>query len=70
MIFQSSQLNKSCWTIDGESTLRTNGQGTGLMVSAFFSLAFGLGMIITEEQLAEINKIREGTVYKDEEAAT
>ena len=40
------------------------------MVSAFVSRAFGLGMIITKEQLAEKNKIREGTAYKDEEAAT
>mgnify|MGYP001372746814 CR=1 FL=1 len=69
-IYRSSQLNESCWTLDGESTLREKWQGIGLMVSAFVSRAFALGMIITEEQLAEINKIREGTVYKDEEAAT
>jgi len=32
-IFRRSQLNDSCWTIDGESTLRTKGLGTGIMVS-------------------------------------
>jgi len=31
-IFHSSQPNDSCWTIDGESTLRTKGLGTGIMV--------------------------------------
>ena len=70
VIFRSSQLNENCWTVDGESTLRTKGQGTGLIVSAFVSRAFGLGLKIGEEQLAEINKTREGNLYKDKEAAT
>jgi len=36
-IFRSSQLNDSCWTVDGEVTLRTKGLGTGVMVSAMVS---------------------------------
>jgi len=36
-IYRSSQFIESCWTLDRESTLRTNGLGIGLMVSAFFS---------------------------------
>ena len=37
------------------------------MVSAMVSRATGMGMIITEQQLLEINKRRLGTKYKDEE---
>ena len=40
------------------------------MVSAMISQAFGFGMNITDEQLLNINKSREVTNYKDEEAAT
>jgi len=69
-IFRSSQLNDSCWTIDGESTLRTKGLGTGIMVSAMVSRAFGFGLEITEAQLLEINNRREGKQYVDTEAAT
>lgn len=36
-IFRSSQLNNSCWTVDGKTTLRTKGLGTGLMISAMVS---------------------------------
>ena len=69
-IYRSSQLNESCWTVDGESTLRTKGIGIGLMVSAMVSRATGMGMIVTEQQLLEINKTRRGTKYIDQEAAT
>ena len=55
-IYRSSQLNESCWTVDGESTLRTKGLGIGLMVSAMVSRATGMGMIVTEQQLLEINQ--------------
>ena len=47
-IFRSSQLNESCWTIDGETTLRTKGLGVGIMVSAMVSRAFGFGMDISK----------------------
>ena len=50
-IFRSSQFNESCWTIDGETTLRTKGPGVGIMVSAFVSREFGFGMDITGDQL-------------------
>ena len=69
-IYRSSQQNDSCWTVDGESTLRTKGLGTGFMVSAFVSRALGLGLTISEMQLSEINKVRAGQSYTDEEAAT
>jgi len=43
-IYRSSQLNECCWTVDGETTLRTKGLGTGVMVSAMVSRAFGFGL--------------------------
>ena len=69
-IFRSSQLNESCWTIDGQNTLRTKGLGVGVMVSAMVSRAFGMGLEITAAQLLVINEIRNGKKYADEEAAT
>ena len=33
-IYCSTQQHDSCWTVDGGSTLQTEGLGTGLMVSA------------------------------------
>ena len=69
-IYRSSQLNKSCWTVDGESTLCSKGLGVGLMVSAMVSRAMGFGMVVTDEQLLEINRRRLGTKYKDHDAVT
>ena len=69
-IFRSSQLNESCWQIDGVSMLRTKGLGVGLMASAMVSRAFGFGMEIGSEDLLEINMLRVGKKYADEEAAT
>jgi hypothetical protein len=36
-ISRSSQLNESCWAIDGQQTLRTKSMGVGRMVSALCS---------------------------------
>lgn len=41
VIFRSSQLNDSCWTIDGQAPLRTKGLGVGVMVSGMTSREFG-----------------------------
>ena len=40
------------------------------MVSAMVSRAIGFGMVVTDEQLLEINRRRLGTKYKDSNAAT
>ena len=69
-IYRSSQQNESCWTIDGETTLRTKGLGTGVMVSAFVSRELGFGIAIKDEDVLAINKLREGKKYTDEEAAS
>ena len=39
------------------------------MISALQSCEFGFGLKISEEQLKEVNKYREGKKYMDEEAA-
>lgn len=69
-IFRSSQLNESCWTVDREITLQTNGLGLYLLVSAFVSRAFGFGMKIVEEALANIKQFAIKQKYVDEETAT
>ena len=68
-IFRSSQLNESCWTVDGETTLRTKGLGVGVMVSAFVSRAAGFGLKIAADKLEAINRTRADTQYTDQEAA-
>ena len=68
-IFRSSQLNESCWTVDGGSTLRTKGLGIGIMVSAFVSREYGFGMDISEAQLVDVNESRKNKAYTDAEAA-
>jgi len=39
------------------------------MVSAFVARALGLGLSISEAQMLEINALRAGAKYADEEAA-
>ena len=44
-------------------------EGLGVMISAFCSREFGFGLDISLEDLAKVNKKREGTKYSDEDAA-
>ena len=67
--YRSSQQNDSFWTVDGENAIRTKGLDTGVMVSAFVSHALVIGLRILENKLLEINKLRVGKSYADEEAA-
>jgi hypothetical protein len=69
-IYRSSQLNESCWAIDGQQTLRSKGMGVGRMISAMCSREFGFGYFISNEELTKINEARKNTKYADEEAAT
>jgi hypothetical protein len=68
-IFRSSQLNESCWAIDGQQTLRTKSMGVGRMVSALCSREFGFGLDVSLEELKRVNEFRGNTKYGDEEAA-
>jgi hypothetical protein len=68
-IFRSSQLNESCWAIDGQQTLRTKSMGVGRMVSALCSREFGFGLDLSVEELTRVNGVRRNQKYGDEEAA-
>jgi hypothetical protein len=68
-IFRSSQLNDSCWAIDGQQTLRTKSMGVGRMVSALCSREFGFGLDMSVEELANVNERRRNKKYGDKEAA-
>ena len=58
------------WTgPNGEKAISPKDEGLGIMTSAFQSRKFGFGMKINEEQLAEINRYREGKEYIDKDAA-
>ena len=67
-IFRSSQLNESCWTVDGKSTIWTKGLEVGLVVSSFASHASGFGMEIVEGDLVKLNQSILNKVYADKEA--
>jgi hypothetical protein len=70
-ICRSAQLNKSCWMIDGQQTLRSKTEGKGRMVSAAGSREFGFGFCkIAEEQMKITNEERRGKRHADEDAAT
>jgi hypothetical protein len=43
--------------------------GLGVMVSAFQSTEFGFGVVVSEEQLKEVNEKRKNVQYKDLKAA-
>jgi hypothetical protein len=68
---RSAQLNKSCWMIDGQQTLRSKTERKVRMVSAAGSREFGFGFCeITEEQMKITNEERRGKRFADEDAAT
>jgi hypothetical protein len=54
---------------NGEKAISPKDEGLGIMISTFQSCEFGFGMKINEEQLAEINRYREGKGYIDKDAA-
>ena len=56
--------------MNDESTLRTKGLVSGIMVSALVSHEFGFGLPITEVGFSEINKTRVGKKYVDTDAST
>jgi hypothetical protein len=66
---QYLMTNKSWKGPNGETAPVPKDEGAGLMISAFQSREFGFGIPLTEEQLNEINRYREGQTYVDEEAA-
>jgi hypothetical protein len=70
-IFRWSQLNDSCWAIDGQQTLQTKSMGSGRMVSVLCSQEFGFELdLLSVEQVAQVNGRRRNKKYGDKEAAT
>jgi hypothetical protein len=69
-IFKQYLLTKKTWKgPNGETPLVPKDVGQGVMLSAFQSREFGFGFALSKEQLEEVNHIRKGQKYKDEEAA-
>jgi hypothetical protein len=69
-IFKQYTLTKSAWVApDGSTVLVPKDDGQGRMISAFQSREFGFGMVMTDEQLNEVNETRKGKKYTDENAA-
>ena len=52
-----------------ETFIRPKDDGHGIMISAFQSREFGFGLDVTEADLKEVNRRREGFRYRDTQAA-
>ena len=69
-ILKQFLMTKMSWKgPNGETAPVPKDDGAGLMISAFQSREFGFGLPLTEQQLIDVNKHREGKMYIDEEAA-
>ncbi len=69
-IMKQYLLTNKHWTgPNGEKAISPKDEGLGIMISASQSREFGFGMKITEEDLARINRYREGKEYIDVDAA-
>ncbi len=56
------------WT-KWRNAARSQGDGQGVMLSAFQSREFGFGSDLSKEELDEVNFTRRGKEYKDKDAA-
>ena len=61
--------NKHCTDPNGEKAISPKDEGLRIMISAFQCHEFGFGMMITDEELATINRYHEGKEYLDKDAA-
>ena len=69
-IFKQYLLVKKQWVLpDGTTAVNPKEEGMGIMLSSFCSRDFGYGFKLSAEQLAIVNRFREGKDYIDEEAA-
>ena len=69
-IFKQYLLTKKTWKgPNGETPLVPKDDGQGVMLSAFQSREFGFGLELSKEHLEEVNYMRRGKKYQDEEAA-
>jgi hypothetical protein len=69
-IYKQFLITKKTWIgPDGERNMVPKDDGLGVMVSAFQSREFGFGVVVSEEQLKEVNEKRKNVQYKDLKAA-
>jgi len=69
-IYKQFLITKKTWIgPDGERNIVPKDDGLGVMVSAFQSREFGFGLVVSDEQLKEVNEKRKNTKYKDLKAA-
>ena len=72
-IFNQYSLRKKVWVKkDGKRAMLPKGEGQGVMISAFMSREFGMGMDMTKQQLDNANRLRqraENIEYSDKVAA-
>jgi hypothetical protein len=58
-------MTKSAWVaLDGTVTTIPKYDGQGLMISAFQSCEFGVGMNITDEERQKINETSRGEICR------
>ena len=69
-IFKQYLLKSKTWTHEGKRVIVPKDEGYGVMISAFMSRELGFGVVISQEQLDEINRRRRGKHYADKDAAT
>jgi hypothetical protein len=69
-IYNQNLVNSVQWVSpDGERPILPKNNGMGKMISAMQSRETGFGSGITEDQLKEVNRRREGQEYYDKDAA-
>jgi hypothetical protein len=66
IIYQYLFSSKSWHGPEGEGTLHPKGQGDGVMASAFCGDQIGFGLVLTDEQLSQVNALRHDYVSKEE----
>ena len=65
-IYKQFLLTKKSWIgPDGETNIVPKDDGLGVMISALQSREFGFGLLVTDEQLKEINEKQKHEKYKD-----
>jgi hypothetical protein len=69
VIYQYLFSSKSWHGPEGEGTLHPKGQGDGLMASAFCGDQIGFGLILTDNQIAQVNALRNAKDYVSKEEA-
>jgi hypothetical protein len=69
-IYKQFLISLKTWTgPGGQKNIAPKDNGLGMMISAFQSREFGLGVVVSKDQLKEVNEKRRNTKYKDLKAA-